>query len=238
MKKKILFFISLLLAKAAIAQTPQEIINNYIEATGGKEKYNFNAYQFKRSYTANAATDFSEVVTVVVSENKFSKVKSIMDRDFYYILNDVLGWIKIPMGSRDKAPTYSVKDLNAKEKEDLKQEITDGIWPFIDFEKKGYKTSGNVSTTTLDGVACSGLVLEKEGIKREYFFDKTTGLLKREITTEAGITNTYDILKYNTVTGLKYVSEASYINTKDKKKTQVLTTLKLENPTLGVSFTK
>lgn len=237
MKKKILSLISLLFATSAFAQSPQEIVNNYLDATGGKEKYNFETYQYKRSYTANAATDFSELVTVGGSE-KFSKVKSIMDRDFYYVLNESAGWIKIPMGSRDKAPTYSVKDLNTKEKDDLKQEGIDGLWPFVDFEKKGYKVTGNVSTSTIDGTACSGIVLEKGSKKREYYFDKSTGLLKREILTEAGITHTYDIQKYGVVLGLKYPSEASYINTKDKKKTQVMTTLKLENPLQGVSFIK
>lgn len=148
MKKKILSLISLLFATSAFAQSPQEIVNNYLDATGGKEKYNFETYQYKRSYTANAATDFSELVTVGGSE-KFSKVKSIMDRDFYYVLNESAGWIKIPMGSRDKAPNYSVKDLNTKEKDDLKQEGIDGLWPFLISRRKDTRSQETLAPVRL-----------------------------------------------------------------------------------------
>ena len=101
----------------AEAQTAAEVVNKFLEAAGGEEKISaIKTFQYKRAYKANAATDFNEEVTIASSENKFSRKKSILDRDFYYVLNGNAGWLKIPMGSRDKAPSYTTKDLNEKRK--------------------------------------------------------------------------------------------------------------------------
>jgi hypothetical protein len=220
-----LLAISILATTTIFAQTGEILVNKYLEATGGKEKIsNLKNFGYKKSYSSNAATDYKEEVNVVSAENKFFRKKSILERDFYYVLNGNSGWIKIPMGSRDKAPTYTTKDLNEKEKNDLLNEVTDGLLPFVDFASKGYTQVGELKNYEIDGNACEVLTIEKGTTKREYYFDKTNGLLKREIATINGITHTTDHLKYGeTDNGIKYPSESSYINTKDKKKTSVNT---------------
>lgn len=222
------------------AQTAAEVVDKFLNAAGGENKIStINTFQYKRAYKANAATDFDEEVTIVSSENKFSRKKSILDRDFYYVLNGNAGWLKIPMGSRDKAPTYTTKDLNEKEKADLMLEVKDGLMPFYKYESKGYKLIGAIEDVTIDGKATSKLTIEKTGIKREYYFDKANGLLLREIWIVNGITHTLYHKKYeDTKLGIKLPVESSYLNSKDKKITAVTTEWILENPTQGVSFIK
>lgn len=224
----------------AEAQTAAEVVNKFLEAAGGEEKISaIKTFQYKRAYKANAATDFNEEVTIASGENKFSRKKSILDRDFYYVLNGNAGWLKIPMGSRDKAPSYTTKDLNEKEKGDLMLEVKDGLMPFYNFEAKGYKLVGAVTDATIDGKATSKLTIEKTGIKREYYFDKSNGMLVREIWIINGVTHTLDHKKYiDTKLGVKLPIESTYINTKDKKPTEVTTEWILDNPTQGVSFIK
>ena len=118
-------------------------------------------------------------------------------------------------------------------------EVKDGLMPFYNFETKGYKLVGAVEDANVDGKAASKLVIEKIGIKREYYFDKTTGLLIREVWVINGVTHTLDHKKYtDTKLGVKLPVESSYINTKDKRNTTVTTEWILENPTQGVSFIK
>jgi hypothetical protein len=222
------------------AQTAAEVVNKFLEAAGGEDKISvIKTFQYKRSYKANAATDYDEEVTIASGENKFSRKKSILDRDFYYVLNGNAGWLKIPMGSRDKAPSYTTKDLNEKEKGDLMLEVKDGLMPFYNFEAKGYKLQEGATDANIDGKSTSKLTIEKTGIKREYYFDKSNGLLVRETWIVNGITHTLDHKKYDdTKLGVKLPVESSYFNTKDKKVTAVTTEWILENPTQGVSFIK
>ena len=240
MKKLSILILMAVLPLFVEAQTANEVINKFLAAAGGEDKISvINTFQYKRAYKANAATDYDEEVTIASGENKFSRKKSILERDFYYVLNGNSGWLKIPMGSRDKAPTYTTKDLNDKEKAELMLEVKDGLMPFYNFELKGYRLVGAIEDIMVDGKATSKLTIEKTGIKREYFFDKATGLLLREIWIVNGITHTLDHKKYEeTKLGVKLPIASSYFNTKDKKTTAVTTEWILENPTQGVSFIK
>lgn len=240
MKLKISLLSLILLPFISLAQSADETIAKFLTAVGGEEKIaSINSFQYKRSYKANAATDFNEEVTVSMNDSKFSRKKSILERDFYYVLNGNAGWVKIPMGSRDKAPSYTTKDLNAKEKADLMVEVNDGLMPFYKFESKGYKLSSPVSQTTMGGKSVIKLAIEKSGISREYFFDKESGLLGGESWTVNGITYTLNHTKYSeTGSGIKLPIESIYTNSKDKKEAKVTTEWNLENPTQGVSFIK
>jgi putative salt-induced outer membrane protein len=240
MKLKISLLSLVLLPFTSLAQSAEETIAKYLIAIGGEDKIaSIKSFQYIRSYKANAATDFDEEVTVSMNDKKFSRKKTILERDFYYVLNGNNAWLKIPMGSRDKAPTYTTKDLNTKEKADLMLEVNDGFVPFFKFESKGYTLSGPVSKTTLDGKNSIKLAIEKTGISREYFFDQETGLLTSENWTINGIIYNLNHKKYTvTNTGIKLPTESTYMSSKDKKETKVTTIWKLENPTLGVSFIK
>ncbi|MCD8539700.1 MAG: hypothetical protein LRY55_07970 [Leadbetterella sp.] len=83
------------------------------------------------------------------------------------------------------------------------------------------------------------MAIEKNGIKREYYFDNTTGLVSREVLIENGITHTMDYTQYDTTPiGVKLPSAFTYINTKEKRKTKVTTKWGFDKPEEGVAFTK
>ncbi len=222
------------------AQTPEALIEKYLDATGGKDKIeDISTFKYNRSYVANATTDYDEEVVVVGEKNQLSRKKTLLKRDFYYILNGKQGWVKIPMGSQDKKVNYSAKDLSAKEVTELSVEAQDGILPFVNYEKKGYKLTSSVSAATVDGKATTKLAIEKDGIKREYYFDNSTGLVAREVLIENGITHTMDYTKYDTTSiGVKLPVAYTYINTKDKRKNNVSTKWTFDKPAEGVAFTK
>ncbi len=225
-KTKIIIFVGIICIFSKVsAQTSVEVIEKYLEATNTKNALpSLKNFTYQKTYKANASTDFTEEVSVISSENKLSRKKSILERDFFYILNDNAGWIKIPMGSRDKAPNYTIKDLNAKERTDLADEIKDGLLPFVNFEEKGYQQLGELSEVKIEEVECYKITISRGDTKIEYFFDSKTGLLKREIITEGNIIHTSDITKFSTTkNGVMYPSEAIYSNTKDKRRTIIST---------------
>jgi len=222
------------------AQDANAVIEKYLEATGGKDKIeDVTTFKYNRSYVANATTDYDEEVVVVGAKNQLSRKKTLLKRDFYYILNGNEGWIKIPMGSPDKKATYSTKDLSDKELSELSLEAKDGVLPFVNYDKKGYKLTAPVSAATVEGKATTRLAIEKDGLKREYYFDNATGLVVREVLIENGITHTMDYTKYDTTPiGVKLPVAYTYINTKDKRKTNVTTKWTFDKPAEGVAFTK
>lgn len=222
------------------AQDANAVIEKYLEATGGKDKIeDVTTFKYNRSYVANATTDYDEEVVVVGAKNQLSRKKTLLKRDFYYILNGNEGWIKIPMGSPDKKATYSTKDLSDKELSELSLEAKDGVLPFVNYDKKGYKLTAPVSAATVEGKATTRLAIEKDGLKREYYFDNATGLVVREVLIENGITHTMDYTRYDTTPiGVKLPVAYTYINTKDKRKTNVTTKWTFDKPAEGVAFTK
>ncbi len=236
--KKLLLFV--LLPFLSHAQSADAIVEKFLEATNGKGKIEgITTFKYDRSYVANATTDYDEEVVIVGDKNQLSRKKTLMKRDFFYVLNGNQGWVKIPMGSLDKKPTYNVKDLNANEVAELTVEAKDGVWPFVNFEGKGYKLTAPVSNETVDGKATTKLAIEKGGVKKEFYFDNSTGLVNREVIVENGITHTFDHTKYdNTSLGVKLPVSSSYIDTKDKRKINVTTKWTFENPAEGVAFIK
>lgn len=233
-------FLLSLLPFLSNGQNADAVIEKYLDATGGKDKIEeVNSFKYNRSYVANATTDYDEEVVIVGDKNQLSRKKTLLKRDFYYVLNGNQGWIKIPMGSPDKKVTYSTKDLSGKELTELAVEVKDGVLPFVNYEEKGYKLTSPVSATTVDGKAVTKLSIEKSGLKREYYFDNTTGLVTREVLIENGITHTMDYTKYDsTPIGVKLPVAYTYINTKDKRKTNVTTKWTFDKPAEGIAFTK
>lgn len=240
MKITKLLLLALFVPFLSIAQTADEVVEKYLEATDGAGKIeNVTSFKLNRSYVANALTDYDEELVIVGEKNQLSRKKTLQKRDFFYVLNGNQGWIKIPMGSLDKKPTYSNKDLSAKEVAELSVEAKDGVLPFVNFEEKGYKLTSPVAAATVDGKATTKLTIEKTGIKREFYFDNATGLVTREVWTENGITHTLDHTKYDVTTlGVKLPVNSSYVNSKEKRKTNVTTKWTFANPAEGVAFTK
>jgi hypothetical protein len=237
MRVLILVFLTML-SFLSKAQTTEEVVNKYLDATNLKGKIqDLDAFQFTRLYKSNTTTEYSETIAIQSKDSKYYKKKSILDRDFYYILNGNSGFIKIPVGSRDKTANFTVKDFNEKEKADYQSDVKDGLLPFYDAAAKGYTAS--TATESVEGEVFNKITLDKAGIKRMFWFDKTSGLLKRESWTVGGVTHTFIHQNYKEVgNDITLPSDSQYINTKDNKLIKVFTTWELENPNKGVSYTK
>lgn len=233
MRNSIIAFLFTLLFLDIQAQTPtpEQLIREYIQATGDSTVYDsVQNFTWSRRYRANAPTDFDEEVVVSLQEAAISRKKTLMQRDFFYVVNKSAGWLKIPTGSRDKIPTYSVKDLSVKERTAMQLEVSDGLWAFIDYKTKGYtaQVMGNVLIGT---TSTWHLVLTKAGVNRSYFFDATTHLLVREIEETTDETVTWDFTSFaKTTTRLLYPNGGTRTSSRDKRVVPVTTTLLLNTP--------
>ncbi|MDP5120602.1 MAG: hypothetical protein NWQ46_03320, partial [Spirosomaceae bacterium] len=142
MKKITTLLFTVLLSTAAMSQTAEEVLNKFYAATGGKTAWDsVDTYTLTRSFVANAPTDYEMEVNVSTANGEMSRRKSIMKRDFFYVVDGNDGWLKIPMGSMDKNVRYTVKDLSSEEKANMQREIKDGVLPLIDSDKKGFKST-------------------------------------------------------------------------------------------------
>jgi hypothetical protein len=219
------------------AQSPQSVIEDFLKANGISNSLEKTQY-FKQTRIykeGSGSTDYTEEISI--ADSKYHKKKSILDRDFYYIMSASTGFIKIPTGSRDKNASYSIKDFSAKEKNDYGQELKDGLWAFIDYEKKGYIAT--LSSEAVANVECHKIILEKEGLKRQFFFSKTNHQLLKESHTQNGINHTYTHTAFKTnASGFILASESIYINSKDNKTIKVLSSYNFDKVLEGLSFSK
>lgn len=230
MRNSIFAFLLTLLFLDTQAQTPtpEQLIRKYIQATGDTTVYDsVRNFTWNRSYRANAPTDFDEEVIISIQDAAISRKKTLMQRDFFYVVNKSAGWLKIPTGSRDKIPTYSIKDLSVKERAAMQLEVLDGLWAFIDYKTKGY-TAQVLGNILVGATSTWHLALTKEGIKRSYFFDTETNLLVREIEETTDETVTWDYKTFTkTTAGLLYPSAGTRTSSRDKRVVPVTTTLRI-----------
>ncbi len=228
MKKIIASFTITLFTLTLSAQTSAEVLTKFYDASGGKPAWEaVKTYTLTRSFVANAPTDYDMELNVAAETGKISRRKSIMKRDFFYVVDGNDGWLKIPMGSMDKNVKYNVKDLSQAEKTSMQQEVKDGILPLIDFDKKGFKSSFE-AYKNYSGKMLAKLTLSRGDDKIDYFFDKETGLIVREVYTTPKLTETWEHTKYaETSNGIKYPTESVYVDSKANKKTTVSTKLEV-----------
>ncbi len=228
MKKSIIGIIAFAISvNFAFAQTAQGVLNKYIEATGGKTLWDgVNTYSMKQSYKSGAATDYDVDIKVIFADGSMSKAKTILKRTFIYGIKGNEGWLKIPLGSSDKATQYETKDLSQKEQENMRRELREIVLPFWDFEKKGYVAT-LVGSETLNGKKVSQVELSGKGIKYNLYFDEGTGLMaRRKLTLPSGEVITEDYSNYaSSPYGIKYPSESTYTSTADKRTVKVMTSI-------------
>lgn len=238
MKKITLLFITLFSA-AAVAQSPDDVLADFYTATGGQEKWEtIGTYTLKRSFVANAPTDYDMEINVNTKTASISRKKTLMKRDFFYVVKGNEGWLKIPMGSMDKNVKYTVKDLSEKEKATMQQEVKDGLLAFVNYKAKGFEATFD-GEESINGKPAQKVTLKRSDITINYFFDKSSHLLVKEIYTTAEETETWEHTTYSTTTnGLKFASVSSYINSKDKKKINVTTKLVIDEQLNAALFSK
>lgn len=233
------FIVAFLILTNTFAQTPEEIFDKYIEATGGKDLWaGVKTYNIKQTFRANAATDYDMEVAADIEKQQISKVKTILKRDFIYTTKGNEGFLKIPMGPRDKATKFDVKDLSEKEKTAMQNELSEFLVPFLNHEKRGCKVTSN-------GVEKDGdknlnkITITCKSANYELWFDSESGLIQKErVTIDKEIFN-INILKYTkSEYGISYPSEATQVSNIDKRNTKVNTTMTFNGELDATLFVK
>jgi hypothetical protein len=206
--------------------TADSIFNKYYQATGGKALWDsVQTYSIKQAYRAGSANDYDLDLKGSLPLQALSKTRTIMKRDFIYGVKGTDGWLKIPLGSRDKVTQYQTSDLSEKERENMRRELRDLLAPFDDYAQKGYIATV-VGTEQINAKPAYQVELEGKGVKYNLFFDTASGLLVREkVTLPTNEIQTRDHTKYDkSKFGLSYPSETTFVSSIDKKSVKVTTT--------------
>lgn len=221
-------------AVTIFAQTVDEIFDAHYNASGGKAVWDqVKTYRLKQSFISNAASDFEMEVKSSIPAMSMLKTKTIMRRSFIYGVNPTDAFFKVPMGSRDKAMFYETKDLNNKERQNMKREITDMFAPFYNYQAKGYIAT-YVGLEVMGAQRVHHIELNGKDVKYDLYFDNITHLLTKQIeklSTGEEITKEYST--YTTAAnGLIYPSFGTYYSSIDKRNVK-LTTNFVFNPALN-----
>lgn len=223
-----------------VTVTADSIFNKYYQVTGGKALWDsVQTYSIKQAYRAGSANDYDLDLKGSLPLQALLKTRTIMKRDFIYGIKGTDGWLKIPLGSRDKVTQYQTSDLSEKERENMRRELRDLLAPFDDYAQKGYIATV-VGTEQLNAKPTYQVELEGKGVKYNLFFDLASGLLVREkITLPTNEVQTRDHTKYDkSKYGLSYPSETTFVSSIDKKSVKVTTTMDFNVKLPDDSFVK
>lgn len=172
MKKVMLFAIAALFTFAVQAQSADEIINKYIENTGGKDKWKALKSVKTTGKVKFGGQEFP--LTIIQAEGGKQKVfASVQGMEFVQMAFDgTTGWSTNQM-------TMKAEKMEAEDSENMKRSAADFPDPFIDYAEKGYKVELE-GKEKVEGTDCFKIKLTKkpemvEGKEVEsvsyYFFD-------------------------------------------------------------------
>lgn len=213
------------------AATVDTIFTKFYQATGGKALWDgIQTYTIRQAYRAGTANDYDLVIRGSLPQQAMSKTRTIMRRDFIYGIKGNDGWVKIPIGSRDKVTQFQTSDLSEKERETMRRELVDLLAPFGNYSQKGYIATV-VGTEQVNGKPANQVEMEGKGVKYNLYFDVETGLLVREkLTLPTREVQTRDHAQYaKSAYGISYPSESTFVSSIDKKPVKVTTTLEINS---------
>ena len=235
--KKITLLLALSIATLSqtFAQSTADIFSKYFEASGGKTLWDgVKTYNVKQTYFGNAVTDFDLNVSANLQNNSIQKTRTILKRGFIYGLTPTDAFLKIPMGSLDKAPVYTTKDMDDKDKSQLKREMIDLLSAPLNFNNKSF-------IATFVGAEADGnhVQLSNNDAVYDFWFSTTTNLPTRERikikSTGEEINKTYTAYTTSPY-GLKYPSDGTYVSSVDKKNVRLTTTIVFNDALTGITF--
>ena len=212
--------------------TADSIFDNHYNASGGKELWDkVKTYTLKQSFVSNAPSDYDMEVKASMTDMSMVKTKTIMKRGFIYGITPSDAFFKVPLGSRDKAFTYEIKDLSDKEKANMKREVLDMFAPFYNYQAKGYIVT-YVGLEVMGAQKVHHIELAGKDVKYDLYFDSFTNFLTKQ---KERLPSGEEITKeYNTYTtsdfGIKYPSVGTYYSSIDKRNVKLGTEI-VFNPT-------
>ncbi len=175
-KRFFLFAILALVANITVAQTADEIIENYFKATGGKDKW---ATLKSVKTSGKVKTQGMEFPITIMNKlpNNQKMVFSFQGKEFVQTaFNGSEAWSTNQM-------TMKPEKMEAEDSEIMKQEIDfpDAFW---NYKEKGYAIALE-GEETIEGTVCHKIKLTKKPVKVSgkeeenfsyYFFDKENGV--------------------------------------------------------------
>jgi hypothetical protein len=238
MKNKITGILAfLVISTTSFAQTADAVFDKYIAATGGQALWDsVSTFSMKQAFRGNSAADYDMEIKGSLKDGALYKAKTILKRTFIYGVKGQEGWLKVPLGSSDKATQYETKDLSDKEQDNMRRELNEMVLPFYNYQKRGYIAT-LVGSETLGDKKVTQIELSGNGVKYNLYFDEATGLLARKkltLATKEVITEDYS--KYtDSAFGIKYPSESTYLSSVDKRNLKLSTTA-VFNDKIGAEF--
>lgn len=178
--KKTAVFILCLITGFAFGQTPDSLVSNFVAKTGGMKAYEAITSTSLKQVSDDVKVPYEETLIKSFASKKVMKTRSVVKRNFIYVMTPSKAEVLIPTGGLNRA-TYQRQGLSDFEKSKMEIELNEGLWAFINFAEKGYVAKVLPGETKNEAV----LELSKLDVLKTFTFDKTTGFVTKEITTYA-----------------------------------------------------
>ncbi len=186
MKKIALFFVLLAVGSSVFSQSADEVINKFVEASGGKEKLNsINSLQYLQTINMKTAFgDFTLPLQFVKEKNKLFRVQASMDfagqnLRFFTLVTDTAGYIMLPampmMGSDGGIKKMTEKERAAQ----TSQFDAAGLFAaLVNYHDNGSKVE-QLQDKTVKGQNCYTVKYTSGSDEIVYFISKASNLVLR-----------------------------------------------------------
>jgi hypothetical protein len=188
MKKISLFVIFLtILLTAAFAQTADEVVNKFVEASGGKDKLNsITTLQYNQLVKLKLPMgEFDLPLQFYKDKNKLFRLQASLQFgsqsfNFYSLVSDTAGYVRIPanpmMGTEGGLKKMDEKDRAAQL---FQMDVAGMFAALVDYKAKGHKVE-LLKDEKVKGQDSYKLKLTlKNGQEMTYFISKATNLVVR-----------------------------------------------------------
>ena len=164
MKKIFLFLTLLAITQFVYAQTADEIVNKYLQAIGGADKWKKLESQTTTGFVVLQGMEIP-YMAVQARPNLSYSMGEFQGNKFIDAFDGTVAWTQNPMSGTTKP----MKKDTAETKEVAKENFEDDL---IDYSDKGHKLEIAAQKEIIEGVKCFKITMKrKQGDEKIYFFD-------------------------------------------------------------------
>jgi outer membrane lipoprotein-sorting protein len=187
MKKGVLIILLSCFASAVFCQTADEVINKFIEASGGRQKLNrIKTLQYVQTVTMNTALgDFKMPMQFFKEKNKLFRAQASIafgaqSLSFFAVVTDTAGYIMLPAVPMMGSEGGITKMTESERSSQADQLDAAGMFaPLVDYGAKGNKLQ-LLTEEKVNNEDCYQIKLtSKSGGDAAYFISKATNLVVR-----------------------------------------------------------